>query len=335
MTQQHSTKIKWEDKSKGTLRFEEKMKEKAHIIVFGNEKGGSGKSTTAMHTAIALLRMGYKVGTIDLDARQGTLTRYFKNRFNYIVQNKENIPSPDHMAIERSQAETKAEQQAEETAFLSMALEELGKICDFIIVDTPGTDCFLSRLAHSFADTLITPMNDSFIDLDLLADIDMNNYEIRGPSVYALMVEEQRNKKMMTSGRGIDWIVMRNRIPHLSTNNNKIIADLLDKISKLASFRLTPGFGERVVFKELFLKGLTLMDLKEYQNNELTMSQISARQEIRTLIKAIAPEKYKGYRKPLRPDDIKTKKIAPENDNTVNTNDLMDESIEKKKKKSA
>jgi len=311
------------------------MKDTAHIIVFGNEKGGSGKSTTAMHTAIALLRMGYKVGTLDLDARQGTFTRYLKNRFQYILQNHENIPSPEHMAIERSQALSVAEQQIEEAAFMTMALDELSHTNDFVIIDTPGTDCFLSRLAHSHADTLITPMNDSFIDLDLLADIDMNNFEIRGPSVYSTMVEEQRCKKMIASKSTIDWIVMRNRIPHLSTNNNKIIAELLEKISKLANFRLTPGFGERVVFKELFLKGLTLMDLKEYQNNELTMSQISARQEIRTLIKAIGPERFKGHRKPLSPDEIKTKKISAKNDNLVNTNDLMDETAEQKKKKSA
>ncbi|MDH5723555.1 MAG: division plane positioning ATPase MipZ [Alphaproteobacteria bacterium] len=311
------------------------MKDTAHIIVFGNEKGGSGKSTTAMHTAIALLRMGYKVGTLDLDARQGTFTRYLKNRFQYILQRRENIPSPEHMAIERSKATTVAEQQIEEAAFMTMALDELSETNDFVIIDTPGTDCFLSRLAHSHADTLITPMNDSFIDLDLLANIDMNNFEIKGPSVYSAMVEEQRRKKMIYSRKTIDWIVMRNRIPHLSTNNNKIIADLLEKISKLANFRLTPGFGERVVFKELFLKGLTLMDLKEYQNNELTMSQISARQEIRTLIKAIGPERFKGHRKPLSPDEIKNKKISAKNDNIVNTNDLMDETAEQKKVKSA
>ena len=302
------------------------MKDTAHIIVFGNEKGGSGKSTTAMHTAIALLRMGYQVGTIDLDARQGTLTRYLKNRFNYIKRTKEDIPSPYHMAIERSQASNVSEQQAEESSLFTLALDDLNRTCDFIVIDTPGTDCFLSRLAHGYADTLITPMNDSFIDLDLLADIEMTNYSIKGPSIYSKMVEEQRAKKILNSNQSIDWIVMRNRIPHLSTNNNKIIADLLEKISKLANFRLTPGFGERVVFKELFLKGLTLMDLKEYQNNDLTMSQISARQEIRTLIKAIGPEKYKGYRKPLQPNEIKNKKISPENDNvTVNNNDLLQE----------
>lgn len=288
------------------------MKNTAHIIVFGNEKGGSGKSTTAMHTAIALLRLGYRVGTIDLDARQGTLTRYLKKRFEYITRNRETLPSPAHMAIEKSQRESVAEQQFEEEAFLLMALDELSRVCDFIVVDTPGTDTFLSRLAHSYADTLITPMNDSFIDLDLLADIDMKNHEIKGPSIYSQMVNDQRRIKKERDGTSIDWIVMRNRIAPLNTNNNKIIANLLVQISKLAGFRLTPGFGERVVFKELFLKGLTLLDLKEDQDGGLTMSQISARQEVRTLIMAIGPEKFKGHRKPL---DIigtekKTKKSA-------------------------
>lgn len=274
------------------------MKKTAHIIVFGNEKGGSGKSTTAMHTAIALLRLGYRVGTIDLDARQGTLTRYLKKRFEYITRNKEHLPSPAHMAIERSSCESVAEQQAEEEGFLNMALRELGMVCDFIVIDTPGTDSFLSRLAHSHADTLITPMNDSFIDLDLLADIDMKNYAVKGASVYSKMVDRQRSIKRIRDNKEIDWIVMRNRMTHLNTNNNKIISGLLEEISELAGFRLAPGFGERVVFKELFLKGLTLLDLKEDQDGGLTMSQISARQEVRNLITTIKPELAKGYAKP-------------------------------------
>ncbi len=282
------------------------MKNTAHIIVFGNEKGGSGKSTTAMHTAIALLRLGYRVGTIDLDARQGTLTRYLKKRFEYITRSKEHLPSPAHMAIEKSQRESVAEQRFEEESFLFLALDELSRVCDFIVVDTPGTDTFLSRLAHSYADTLITPMNDSFIDLDLLADIDMKNHEVKGPSIYSKMVNDQRKIKKERDGTPIDWIVMRNRVAPLNTNNNKIIASLLVQISQLAGFRLTPGFGERVVFKEMFLKGLTLLDLKEDQDGGLTMSQISARQEVRTLIMAIGPEKYKGHKKPL--DIIGTEK---------------------------
>ncbi len=285
------------------------MKNTAHIIVFGNEKGGSGKSTSAMHTAIALLRLGYRVGTIDLDARQGTLTRYLKKRFEFITRNREHLPSPAHMPIEKSKCETVGEQKLEEEAFLIMALEELGHVCDFIVIDTPGTDSFLSRLAHSYADTLITPMNDSFIDLDLLADIDMKNYDIIGPSIYSQMVDDQRKKKKLRDGSNIDWIVMRNRMSHLNTNNNKIIAELLDKISKLAGFRLAHGFGERVVFKEMFLKGLTLLDLKEDQDGGLTLSQLAARQEVRSLIMEIAPERLKGHATPLKDKNI-SKSVA-------------------------
>ena len=260
-----------------------------------------------MHTAIALLRMGYRVGTIDLDARQGTLTRYLKKRFDYITRNNETLPSPAHMAIERSSHESVRRNNDEEEGFLLMALDELNRVSDFIVIDTPGTDSFLSRLAHSYADTLVTPMNDSFIDLDLLADIDMKKYEVKGPSIYSSMVNTQRRKKETRDGNGIDWIVMRNRMTHLNTNNNKIIAELLETISKRANFRLAPGFGERVVFKEMFLKGLTLLDLKEGQEGGLTLSQISARQEVRNLIVEIAPEAAKGY---VKPPSSKSRNVA-------------------------
>ena len=279
------------------------MKNTAHIIVFGNEKGGTGKSTTAMHTAVALLRLGYKVGTIDLDARQGTLTRYLKNRFDYITRNHEFLPSPAHIPIHKSEAETTLEQQTEEEDFFMQAMDELGYVCDFIIVDTPGTNAYLSQLAHSYADTLITPMNDSFIDMDMFADIDMKNHVVKGPSVYSKMVESQRRIKEERDGSTIDWIVMRNRISHLNTNNDKVISRLLDEISRLAKFRLAPGFGERVVFKEMFLKGLTLLDIKEDQDEGLTLSQIAARQEVRNLIVEIGPERLKGHVVPPRSDE--------------------------------
>ncbi|HBR69848.1 MAG TPA: ATPase, partial [Rhodospirillaceae bacterium] len=174
----------------------------AHIIVFGNEKGGSGKSTTAMHTAIALLRLGYRVGTIDLDARQGTLTRYMKNRFEFMKRARKPILSPAHMAIQKSDAETVQEQREEERNMLSLAIYELNhEKCDFIVVDTPGTDSYLSRLGHTYADTLITPMNDSFVDLDLLALIEPDTYNVLGPSVYSRMVNDQRGLKKIRDNK--------------------------------------------------------------------------------------------------------------------------------------
>lgn len=272
----------------------------AHVIVFGNEKGGSGKSTTAMHTAIALMRLGYKVGTIDLDARQGTLSRYMKNRFEFIKKHKKFIPSPEHLAIEKSGAENVSAQQDEEQAFFEMAIAELKPRNHFIVVDTPGTDSFLSRLAHSYADTIITPLNDSFVDLDLLAEIEPETFTIKGPSIYTKMVEEQKAKRKMRDGGTINWIVMRNRLSHISAKNKEQVGKLLEQISWFAEFTVAPGFGERVVFRELFLKGLTLLDLKQDPNAPMTMSQITARQEVRQLIMTLAPETLKGKVSPLR-----------------------------------
>ena len=268
-------------------------KNQAHIIVFGNEKGGSGKSTTAMHVAIGLLQLGYNVGSVDLDARQGTFTRYLRNRFQFVARERKTLLAPYHMAIERSEAETIAEQQAEEREFLEMAIEELGKSNDFILIDTPGTDSYLSRLAHSRADTLITPMNDSFIDLDLIADIDPNTLSVRKPSIYTKMVNDQRIQKALSSGGTIDWLVMRTRLSHIDAKNKRDITSLLEELSQQYDFRIAPGFGERVIFREMFLKGLTLMDLQDDGETRLTMSQITARQEVRNLINAIGPEKMK------------------------------------------
>lgn len=271
----------------------------AHVIVFGNEKGGSGKSTSAMHAAIALLRLGYKVGSIDLDARQGTFTRYLKNRWDNVIRNHTETPSPLHMAIERSQAETVEGQKKEERDFLMMALDELRPCCDFVVIDTPGTDSYLSRLAHSCADTLITPLNDSFIDLDLLAHIDPVTHEIIKPSIYSHMVKEQQEiKQSGSNGKTTHWIVMRNRLSHIDAKNREMVGQCLETLSKELDFTLVTGFGERVIFKELFLQGLTLLDLKENREKPLTLSEISARQEVRHLINAISPETIKGYIKP-------------------------------------
>lgn len=269
----------------------------AHIIVFGNEKGGSGKSTSAMHVTIGLLKMGYKVGSIDLDARQGSYTRYLTNRFHTLEKTGRALPIPFHMSIEKSEQETIEGQQREERDFMFMALDELGKACDFIVIDTPGTDSFLSRLAHSYADTLVSPMNDSFIDLDLLADIDPETHEVRKASIYTRMVREAKGIKRERTGdetADIDWIVMRNRLSALANKNKIEIYDLLQRVSEYCGFRQTQGFSERVIFRELFLKGLTLMDLEDDPDfTGLTPSHLAARQEVRSLINAIGPEKFK------------------------------------------
>ena len=261
--------------------------DRAYMIVFGNEKGGSGKSTTAMHVAIALMRMGYSVGTLDLDARQGTLTRYMSNRFSYTVKSGRELPSPSHMAITRSTADGAEDQLEEETRFVDMAVAELAPAHDFIVMDTPGTDSNLSRYAHAHAQTLITPVNDRLVDLDVLARIDADTLAIRDKSVYTQMVIEQRAMHM-------DWIVMRNRLSHIDARNKREIAELLARLADLYGFRLVAGFGERVIFRELFLKGLTLLDMREEDGHIFSMSELTARQEVRQLVRALGPEGLKG-----------------------------------------
>lgn len=271
------------------------MASRAHIIVLGNEKGGSGKSTTAMHVAIGLLRLGYRVGSIDLDARQGTFSHYMANRFEYSAQQRLSLPIPLHFPIERSKADTVIAQEEQDRDFLNMALEELNTQTDFIVIDTPGSDTFLGQLAHSYADTLITPMNDSFVDLDVLARISPDTKDIKGPSVYTRMVQDQKKIRNNRNGETIDWIVMRNRLSSLDARNKREVGDLLESLSRQFGFRLAPGFGERVIFRELFLKGMTLLDLKEAPDHHMTLSAVSARQEIRELLRCIAPETLKGY----------------------------------------
>jgi chromosome partitioning protein len=271
------------------------MASRAHIIVLGNEKGGSGKSTTAMHVAIGLLRLGYRVGSIDLDARQGTFSHYMANRFEYSTNHKLSLPIPLHFPIERSKAATVTEQEEQDRDFLNMAIEELNPQKDFIVIDTPGSDTFLGQLAHSYADILITPMNDSFVDLDVLARINPETKEIKSPSVYTRMVEEQKEIRKLRDGGTIDWIVMLNRLSSLDAKNKREVGELLQSISEKFGFRLAHGFGERVIFRELFLKGMTLLDLKEDPHHQMTLSAVSARQEIRELLRCIAPEAIKGY----------------------------------------
>jgi chromosome partitioning protein len=270
-----------------SVRFAPAKRSGPHIIVLGNEKGGSGKSTTAMHLTVALMKQGATVGCVDLDARQASLSRIIENRQTFMESKGLNLELPKSQRVLRSQADRRAKAEAEETEAFEAAFDAVSD-CNFVVIDTPGSDTFLSRLGHTYAHTLITPLNDSFLDLDLLARIDESGRKILGPSVYSQMVWEQRQQRAMAGGEPIDWIVMRNRLAHLEARNMREIGRLLDQLAKRIGFRLAPGFGERVIFRELFLKGLTLLDLKEKGTGvKISMSHVAARQEVRALLAAI------------------------------------------------
>jgi chromosome partitioning protein len=258
-----------------------------YVIVIGNEKGGTGKSTTAMHLCVALLKLGYRVGSIDLDARQSSLSRYIANRQETVEQGEADLQIPEHRRVEVSTAESFEAARDDERGRLAKAVAELAR-CNFIIVDTPGSNSYLSRLAHESADTLITPLNDSFLDIDILARINRNRREVLGPSAYSQMVWEQNNRRVIAGQPPIDWIVMRNRLTHIEARNKREIAGLIHQLAKRIGFRVAPGFGERVIYRELFLKGLTLLDLIEDGPEEsANSSHAAARWEIQALLEAI------------------------------------------------
>ncbi len=243
----------------------------AHIIVVGNEKGGSGKSTTSMHVATALARMGHRVGGLDLDVRQRSFGRYLENRAAFVAREGLDLPIPVIGTLGQGSDP------------LSAALTELEGRCDFILLDCPGSHTQLSQMAHTVADTLLTPMNDSFVDFDLLARMSPEG-KVLGPSIYAEMVWAARQMRGEAGAGPIDWLVLRNRLGTQAMHNKRKVGGALATLSRRIGFRVAPGFSERVIFRELFPRGLTLLDLKDIGTEQLSMSNIAARQELRDLI---------------------------------------------------
>jgi chromosome partitioning protein len=259
-----------------------------HIIVVGNEKGGSGKSTTVMHLAVALLRMGRHVAVADLDARQGTISRYFENRRRHVAEEGISLPMPELLTLK---PEDGGGDEEGIVGLLQGVIDDVAERHDVLIIDTPGSDTLLSRTAHSFADTLVTPINDSFIDLDVLARVDAKTMTIQAPSHYAELVWSQRmSRAKRWGGQALptDWIVVRNRMGFVDSKNKREIQRLMNDLAKRIGFRIVGGLSERVIFRELFHQGMTLMDVVEVAGQgTLSMSHIAARQEVRQLVEAL------------------------------------------------
>ncbi len=259
----------------------------AHIIVTGNEKGGSGKSTTAMHIATALARMGHKVGALDLDLRQRSFGRYIENRMAMMAHEQLNLPTPQYRDLPDVDAASLGPHENVSDHRLSEAISGLDAECEFVVIDCPGSHTRLSQVAHSLADTLITPMNDSFVDFDLLARIEPLSNKVLGPSIYAEMVWQARQLRAQAGLKPIDWIVVRNRLGAQQMHNKRKVGEALEQLSKRIGFRIAPGFNERVIFRELFPRGLTLLDLRDVGVEQMNMSNIAARQELRDLLTAL------------------------------------------------
>ena len=246
-----------------------------HFIVFANEKGGTGKSTTAVHTAVALAASGHRVGVLDLDSRQRTTTRYLENRDATIRRTGDALPVAAYEVLDDQTVEG-----------LALAIDGLAARCDVLVIDTPGRDDPVARAAILRADTLVTPMNDSFVDLDLIGQVHPDTFKITKPSFYAELIWNSRTQRAKATGKSVDWVVLRNRLQHIQSHNLARVGAAMNELARRVGFRVIPGLGERVIYRELFPKGLTLLDLKHL--GDVGMGHIAARQELREMIAGLS-----------------------------------------------
>jgi chromosome partitioning protein len=242
------------------------------VIVVGNEKGGAGKSTVAVHLAVALRHEGAEVAVLDLDRRQQSLAHFFAHRARWIEAKGAVLPQPLRLDCP-----------ADATG-LDEALQAAAD-CEYLVIDTPGADTELARLAHQRADLILTPMNDSFVDFDVLGEIDPVTLELGRPSLYAETVWEARKVRAAERGRSLDWVVLRNRLASVDPRNRRRVDERLVALSRRVGFRLLHGLGDRVIYRELFPFGLTVGDLGPgVRPVPVSLGHIAARQELRVLM---------------------------------------------------
>ena len=257
----------------------------AHRIVFANEKGGTGKSTTAVHVAVALAYQGARVAAIDLDQRQRTLYRYLENRAETERRRGIALPGARFAVFE-----------GPDIADLDALCAEISDGYDFLIIDTPGRNDEFALHAATCSDTLVTPLNDSFVDFDLIGQVEGETFRVKKLSFYAETIWEARKKRARATieeqRRELDWVVVRNRLQHVEARNMRRLDGALKELSQRVGFRVASGLSERVIYRELFPSGLTLLD--KGQLGELGTSHLVARQELRSLLAGLNLPKLAG-----------------------------------------
>ena len=283
------------------------------VIVVGNEKGGAGKSTLAMHLACSLLHAGQRVTTLDLDLRQQSLGRFFSNRRAWSAAHGADLPMPTEDWLgedSKGVARIKLDELAPRvTDALARAREE----ADFVVVDTPGADTPTSRAAHGKADQIVTPLNDSFVDFDMLGQTDPVTLELTKPSLYAEAVWEARKLRMVYDRASVDWLVLRNRLATTEARNRKRLDERIEALSKRVGFRIGPGLRDRVIYRELFPFGLTVADLSSsVRPVAVSLSHVAARQEMRAIMTALGLEAYAAGRAAVPTVSPEEAGVAPE-----------------------
>jgi chromosome partitioning protein len=261
---------------------------RASVIVVGNEKGGAGKSTLAIHIATALLHGGAKLAVLDVDSRQQTLGHFFANRAAWLAANNAIAPMPIEHAISSAGDALAKAPEVEQLARFEAAFDEVAEAADFLLIDTPGSDTAISRAAHSRADLIVTPMNDSFVDFDMLGVVDPVTLDLKRHSLYAETVWACRKQRATAEGKQIDWVVLRNRLAPTEARNRKRLDERVQALSRKVGFRVGPGLRDRVIYRELFPFGLTVADLSPtIRPVAMGLQHVAARQELRALMGAL------------------------------------------------
>lgn len=258
------------------------------VVVVGNEKGGAGKSTLAIHIVVGLLHAGHRVAIIDLDSRQRSMSHFFSNRAAWTAANGHTLPMPFEPDMGDGKALAKASEEDQLAIFEAAFLK--AQDADIILIDTPGGDTALSRAAHGRADQIVTPMNDSFVDFDMLGQVDPVTLELLKPSTYSESVWEARKHRAITEGRhaSIDWLVVTNRLAVAEARNRRRLEERMLKLAKRVGFRVGPGLRDRVIYRELFPFGLTVADLSnDIRPVAVSLAHVAARQEMRSLMLAM------------------------------------------------
>jgi chromosome partitioning protein len=258
-----------------------------HVVVVGNEKGGSGKTTIAMHIVVALMKAGQRVATIDLDSRQRTLTHYIESRRGWARRSQVDLELPTHFCVARAESARVDDNEAAEFADFERAIAVVQDRHDFVVIDTPPHDSYLMRLAHSITDTLVTPLNESFLDLDVLASIDPVTLEVTGVSHYGELVRKTRRQRQPVDGALIDWVVVRNRVSLLGSRIQPVVRAGLDELAFRLGFRVAPGFHERLIYRNLFPRGLTALDKLCETMPGIGSGAIPACREVQALLEAL------------------------------------------------
>lgn len=237
------------------------------VITVANEKGGAGKSTLAAHIAVSLASAGYRVLAIDLDRRQRSLSRFFASRDATARRLGVGLPMVRHLVLNQTSG-----------AMLFQEIARAGPDCQVVVIDAPGADSPIVRRAIAMADKLVTPVNLSFVDLDLLAHLNPVTQDYVSPGCFAEAVQGLAETRAEMGLAATDWIVVPNRIRSGSDKARESCFAALRRLTTQVGFRLGTGLGERAAFRELQLLGLTQLDLHHIP--DLPRAHSVARKEI-------------------------------------------------------